>query len=322
MITRLLSSLEDLAGIQYAGQPGFSASCLDAVKQIVQMGKEILAVRVVTHEQDHGLLFTLAPGDLLAVKVGFASGYAGAGPATFSKALRLLEVFNADIEEYEVPAGFLSRLDASALTRKDIEQLDAASPIRPRRIGDYVLTESRRQDTHINLLGELAPIMPWAIIDPEVVDLALGFFDQPDKAILDAFRRLESKVRTRTGLEEHGAKLFSQAFEGDRAPLGWEGLDKGEQAGRALLFRGAYQTFRNPRAHRPSPEDAQACLAEFLLVSQLFTLERQATTRTADADTEEKTRSSRPLRPEPKGDAGRQDQNERPRAANPPSSGR
>ena len=122
--------------------------------------------------------------------------------------------------------------------------------------------------------------MPWAIVDAEIIDVALGFFDAPDKAILDAFRRLEDKVRKRCGLDEHGSKLFSQAFAGDESALEWEGLDKGEQAGRAQLFTGAIQAFRNPRAHREMHDHTGVPLAEFLMVNQLFVLERQAKKRT------------------------------------------
>ena len=55
-------------------------------------------------------------GDQAAVKSGFASGYGGEGPAALSYALQLLEAHGVELEEVEVSADLIERLDDSALT--------------------------------------------------------------------------------------------------------------------------------------------------------------------------------------------------------------
>lgn len=279
MLNDLVLFLSDLAGIQYAGTDGISIDCVAAVRRLVLGGPRIQRVRVLTNDQRHALLLTCDDESLVAVKSGFASGYSGEGPKAFAEVLELFEVIGSDLEEHEVSAGLMRRLGASALTVKDLEELDASVPVRPQRFGDYILCWRGAPKRAFELLASLPEVMPWTVVDPDLIDLALSFFDGPDKAILDAFRRLEDKVRKRAGLQEHGAKLFSQAFSGDGAPLVWDGLDKGEQIGRMQLFTGAYQTFRNPRAHRSAPDCAGESLSEFLMVNQLFRLERQAMAR-------------------------------------------
>lgn len=272
-------SLEALAGIQYIGLDGVSVPCIDAVRRLVQYGDKIEAARILTSGQEHALLVSLEREGLVAVKPGFASGYRGEGPSTFSEVLLLLQVVGAEIEEYEVSDTLIRRVGASALLSEDLTAIDAATPVRPHRWYDYIQDERMPTELASSLLRRIRPVVPWAIVDADVVDLALRFFAAPDKAIMDAFRRLEDKLRRRTGLDEHGNKLFSQAFAGEDSLLEWKGLDRGEQAGRAQLFVGAYLAFRNPRAHRELDHSDTEVLMEFLLVNQLFVLERQAVAR-------------------------------------------
>jgi uncharacterized protein (TIGR02391 family) len=131
--------------------------------------------------------------------------------------------------------------------------------------------------------------------EQRLADLALDFHEAPDRVLLDGFRRLEDRIRDRTWLAEHGAKLFSQAFAGDDSRLVWnmpqnargskpDPIEKGEQAGRAQLFTGAYQAFRNPRAHRTLNHSAAEALSEFLMLNQLFRFEAEAVERPATGD--------------------------------------
>lgn len=283
MLTGLLPSRDGPAGIQYVGLDGVSMSCLSAVANLVQRSDRIERVRILTCDQRHALLITFEQDDLVAVKAGFGSGYMGEGPAAFSEALQLLQVFRAQIDEYKVTAGFFKRLGLSSLTCKDLAALDAAKPIRPMRLWDYILERRLLPTVAPELLNRLSPQMPWAIIDPAIVDLALDFFAAPDKVIMDAFRRLEDTARQFAGLDEYGSKLFSQAFYGDESRLEWAGLERSEQNGRAQLFTGGYQAYRNPRAHRTLGDEVVASLAEFLVVNQLFRLLRLAKLRDPSA---------------------------------------
>ena len=47
-------------------------------------------------------------------------------------------------------------------------------------------------------------VVPFAIVDGRLVDLALSFWEEPDHRLVTGYRRLEDIVRERTGLQEHG----------------------------------------------------------------------------------------------------------------------
>lgn len=265
-----------LAGIQYAGLPGISEACVQAIQRMLQYNDHIDSAKLLTNNHDHCLLLVVDEHDRVAVKSGFASGYSGEGPRALARALQLLLDHGVDIEEVEVERAVLDRLDASGLTTRDLETIDAAKNVRPMRIYDYIYDATGQ----IKFLGmhwsRFPAVLPFSIIDERVADLALRFFDEPSDTLLKGFRRLEDTVRQRTESQEHGAKLFSQAFQGDGAKLTWQGVQPSELVGRVNLFTGAYMAHRNPRAHREIGEDMTALLSEFLLLNHLFKLESSA----------------------------------------------
>jgi hypothetical protein len=119
-------------------------------------------------------------------------------------------------------------------------------------------------------------VIPFAIIDSRLLDLARSFWDDPDDKLLKGYRRLEDIIRERTGLTEHGFRLLSKAFVGDTARLQWTGMNSGEKAGRGNLFSGAYGAHRNPRAHPELKSEHAEQLREFLLLNHLYHLEKEA----------------------------------------------
>lgn len=270
------SALDDSAMIEYAGVTGASKECQDAVIRLIQFGDRIIRARILTCEREHCLLLTVNVGDLVAVKSGFASGYGGEGPRRFSYVLQILDSHGAEIEEYDVSEKLLQRVERSALTRADLAMLVKSRPRRPNRWHDYV-SEDHEDKARKGTLwqDEFPSLVPFGMIDSRIMDLALSFWDDPDKNLLTGYRRLEDLVRERTGLTQHGSKLFSQAFA-PTGPLGWQDADQGEQAGRMQLFVGTYLAHRNPRAHRELSLDRARPLAEFLLLNHLFHLEAEA----------------------------------------------
>jgi hypothetical protein len=273
-------SLEDIG---YSGLPGSSLECQQAIMRLLQYGDKITRVRILSSSNDHCLLITVNEGDLVAIKSGFTSGYIGEGPRTFSYVLQLLVAHGAEIEEYTVAPDFIERLDNCLLTITDIANLDAARRVRPARwYENYVFTEHSENNRNGTLWQEFPPLVPFAVIDSRIVDLATSFWDDPDKKLLTGYRRLEDIVRKRTNIDEHGAKLFSQAFNGSTAKLGWEDLDAGEQAGRVSLFTGTFMAYRNPRAHREIKDRANDQLAEFLLLNHLYRLEKISNERNSE----------------------------------------
>jgi len=72
---------------------------------------------------------------------------------------------------------------------------------------------------------------------------------RPDDRLLTGYRRLEDIARERTAIDEHGTKLFAQAFDPNTGKLTWKDAGDGERAGRMQLFKGSYLAYRNRRAH-------------------------------------------------------------------------
>jgi len=268
---------DELAGIEYAGIGGSTEDCQQAVLRLIQFGTRIERVAILSASNDHCLLLTINEGDPVAIKSGFASGYVGGGPHGFSYVLQVLESHGAEIKEYEVDADLLDRLDRSALSKHDLELLEQSKPRRPSRWHDYIDEKHFEQARNGTLWrDEFPPVIPYAAMDPRIMDLALEFWKNPDNSLLAGYRRLEDTVRQRTGIAHHGAKLFSQAFNPDGGALTWTDADEGERAGRMQLFTGTYAAHRNPRAHREPKDRSAALLTEFLLLNHLYVLERDS----------------------------------------------
>lgn len=272
----LAHPLDYFAALQYIGNPGISQDCVDAVVRLIQSRELISFGRILSYENSHALLLTVGVGDYVAVKSGFSSGYRGEGPRAFSFVLQLLNAHGAECDEFLVSAEVFARLDASALTHSDVEELEGARPKRPSRWREYIDEDHWERFRDGTLWEDFPAVLPFAIIDPRLMDLALSFWEAPSDRILTGYKRLEDTVRKRSGLREHGTKLFSQAFHGPPPRLHWVGVDPGEHAGRAQLFVNAFTAFRNPRAHRELTERIEDQLAEFLVLNQLFRLERKA----------------------------------------------
>lgn len=276
-------------GIQYVGLAGATRECERAIMRLVQCRETIARARILTSSSKHCILLTVGVGDLVAVRSGFTSGYGGTGPHAFSYVLQLLDFHGADLEEYDVAGDVLDRIDNARLTIGDIATLDRMRPVRPSRWPGYVAGEHWQQANDGTLWRAFLPVIPLAIVDARLGDLAKSFWESPDERLLTGYRRLEDIVRKRTGLTDAGSRLFSKAFAGATSRLFWKALEEGEQNGRANLFIGVYMAHRNPRAHRETLHAGKAQLAEFLLLNHLFVLEAQAQKRRGRAKSHHET---------------------------------
>lgn len=271
---------EQLAGIQYIGESGITESCKKAVMQLIHAGEKIKEVKILTVEgnysNSHALLLTLEFETKIAVKGGFASGYNGEGPKGFSFVLNLLNQYTDNINEYVVTGDVFDRVSSSSLSVKDLEYIGSLRRVVPARWYDFV---PFRKDKHC-VFKEFPLSIPMALIDSRLIEIALAFDTNPDNAILNGYRKIESIVRDRTELtKESSTKLFSKAFQGDDSVLCWEGLDPGESKGRASLFTSVFMAYRNNRAHQEPRHDLNDDIREFLLINQLFILENDAIVR-------------------------------------------
>lgn len=286
MINRTLK-IQDLAGIEYFGTAGITARCLQALTMSIQAGDKIEKAYLLSDfdSQSGGgthcfLLFTEF-GDPIAIKSGFASGYGGEGPRGLSSALQILIRHNIDIEEYAVDKSLIERVDRSCLTQADLNMLDTQCPVQPTRYYDFILLREDHRTYDDNLVKSLfAQEVPYHIVDNRIMEQAINLKYNPDANLMTCYKRLEDSIRKRTGLDgESGTKLFSQAFQAKDAPLCWPELPQAEANGRAALFSAVYMAYRNSRAHKENETTPADAIREFLLINQLFILEREAVER-------------------------------------------
>lgn len=266
----------ELAGIQYWGEDGITQECLDAVMRLLQYDDHITKVRVLTDGERYCLLITLGEFDLIAIKSGFSYGYVGEGPREFSHALALFEAHKIEMDEFEVGKDVIRRINDSALIRADLEKIDSLKPVRPLRIYDYIEMRDSDRIKEGTLWQDFRPVVPFAIIDPRIMDLAITFWKHSDANLNDGYRRFEDIVRERTGLENYGHELFKKAFLQEASVLRWEGITNGEKVARANLIMSAFSAHRNPRAHKEKKGHSHDHLSEFLLLNHLYRLEAEA----------------------------------------------
>jgi hypothetical protein len=265
---------DGLAGIEYHGVAGSSADCEMAVLRLLMIGPRLARALILTADRAHALILFNEFDDPIAIKSGFASGYGGSGPTALSRVVQFLWKHDVDIEEVMVDDALIERLDRSGLTTADLAAIEGATPLRPSRWGnDYIRERENDAAFDRTLWGTLPHVMPFAILDPRLVDLAMVFDADSDACLHKGYRQLEDALRKRTGLKEFGGKLFSKAFQGEGAVLTWVVQDPAEAQGRANLFAAVFMAYRNPRAHRLSVGDH---LSEFLLLNQLYKLEADA----------------------------------------------
>ena len=268
-----------LAQIEYYGIAGSSLDCEAAIVRLVQTDAVPKSARILTFGNKHGFLLTTEVGDQIAVKSGFASGYGGTGPNSLSLVLQMLSTHGCEVDEFGVSEPMLARLDRNSLTEDDLSKIVNAEAVRPSRWTDYILERHTSGYRSGQFWREVSPVLPYPMIDDRIFDLALNFNQSPNDSILHGYRRLEDMIRERIGSSEHGQKLLTKAFVGDKSLLHWNLTDQGEHAGRCSLFVGAFLAHRNPRAHRELEHDRQQQIEEFFLLNMLFRLESQATAR-------------------------------------------
>jgi hypothetical protein len=270
-----------LAGLAYHGSSQTTQSCLEAISRLIQAGEWITQAFLLTADDRHCFVLEVAEYELLVIKAGFASGYSGEGPRGLALAILLLRRHGIDVEELEVLPDVLRRVDESRLTETDLKLISTSRAVRPIRLERY---------THGAFAGEpLAPkmrtafplVVPFALVDERIIDLAVKLAERADSAITDAFKRLENIFVERCGIPDgYGVGLLQKALKGPSSLLTWEGIGKQEAEGRAELFFAVYRGFRNRRAHKELNSNPSEALREFLLVNELFLLEAEAVERT------------------------------------------
>ncbi|MVT65953.1 TIGR02391 family protein [Bradyrhizobium pachyrhizi] len=113
-------------------------------------------------------------------------------------------------------------------------------------------------------------------IHPEISAVSLNLFDNGhySQATFEAFKLLDNKVKSASGLAESGYKLMMAAFNETNPKIRLTDLattsEKDEQLGFRYVFAGAMSAIRNPRGHDIIADPIDLCLDHLSFASVLL----------------------------------------------------
>lgn len=250
--------------------------CLEGIQELMMTDVEVTQAKMLTEDYHHAFMLTVGEDYLIAVKDGFSSGYGGEGPTGLSAVLHLFEIYEIPVHCYSVSKGFMERLRASNLTNGDLAEIEGRPDTPYAPYSWDVFGDGGGLHESVSPWHRARMVLPAAILDSRLYKEAARFWKDADGVLLKAYRKLEDSVRKRANIDGEGAKLFSAAFRGDDAPLQWSGISSGEREGRANLFCGAFGAYRNPHMHSERSRPQAEYLSEFMLLNELYRLERLA----------------------------------------------
>ena len=272
--------------VQYMGIPGISEQCLLAVDTIVNSQRLPERASLVTHKElprsskaEHLFLFwgwNHVP--LTVVHSGFASGYGGEGPRTFSMALCMIRDKAVPINELRVHKGLFNAIEERRPTQVMLDQLRVQGEPMEQWIGVYVWEEHEQmvQDRTFWPMWH-RPNLAFDFLDPELAERCQSLFPaKVEAAVREAFLVVEARLRDvmEASIEEGeaptGMALISEALRPNGGILTDESLPPSEREGLHHLFRGAFQYVRNPRAHRFVDEKDPQRAIEFVYLADLL----------------------------------------------------
>ena len=270
----------------YRGSRGTTRSCVEAIATALAESRSPGSAVLVSGPADkygcrsHLFVLTSEEGTRTVTRDGFASGYGGTGPAGLTQAILLLDAWKWELEEVRVDGRVFERIATGRMTVRDEEIVFEGGRRYP--ISEifyrYVPMEELENAESRNSWRGLPVILPIPLFDRRLHDLVQSFWTDPDAALSRGYRRLEELIRARTGMDDHGAKLFSRAFLHDKAPLTWD-EHEGEARAYAQLFAATFSAFRNARAHRELESSENELAMELLQLNTLFILESRAIER-------------------------------------------
>lgn len=280
------------ADVSYVGKPGMTCSCEKAVEEyITHRGPPdrvtLLSCERPWHEGafDNAFMFEKEESEYFKTFVldGFSCSSSGSAGEALSRIISLLEWHNVEsFREINIPREIMIRIHKQDVTVDDIEAIET-SPSRgnPRR---------HRWENHampVNPWKGRDVFLPMSLLDDRLVESGKAIIEDPDASetvVREGFRLLEHILKSRVeGYSEaaglDAVKLIDFCFDKDKGALIWPGVKPGVTDGRRQLFRGAFQAIRNPFSHTVPDHDFARDIRHFLLLNELFTLEKQSITR-------------------------------------------
>ena len=277
--------------VQYMGRAGDSRSCLLAVDTIVNSQNPPRKASVVTwmtnprdgQGEQLFLFWDWNELELTVVHSGFASGYPGTGPRSYSQALCM-------IWDRDIPTNYILVAEA-AFKAIESRNLTATLIARLRNVDDrpinWMLPDV--EALHVKQIEDQtfwaahhSPRLDFDFLDPELSEHCRKLYPQDLGAtVVKAWLVVEERLRTLIGDSRDsdepptgdllvGDKLITRALHTDNGVLTEASLPRSEREGMFLMFKGAHSFVRNPRAHRIVDEEDEQLEIEFIYLADLL----------------------------------------------------
>lgn len=262
--------------IQYLGTP-FTQDCLNAIGFILQTQQRIEKALLLSYDQKHAYLVK-SDRSIYIIRSGFTSGYLGEGPKGLASSLQLFLKHNIEVEEVCISEKRMKKVNKTSLSNNDLEHILKTKYIRPIQIHEYIYTIYNTLEYQVKNDRYYPTELPYHLIDSRILDLALKFNDDPSRSIFNAFIRLENIIKKRINSDKHSSALFEHAFCSENPPLICKSDDKRASQATGRMFPNIYKAFRNEHAHNEVSKPLKTSIREFLLINELYLLEREAIT--------------------------------------------
>ena len=268
--------------IQYMGMPGASRACLAAVDTIVNSEIPPTRASVVTWMKDriesqdeHLFLFwdwNHVP--MTVVHSGFASGYPGEAPRSFSEALCMVIDRQIPITQIFVGKVDFDAIEERRLTREIIQML-RNSDERPILGRWYEIYDTHWEEVENQTFWTQrhSVKLNFDHLDSEIATRCRILYAQdPAAAVSSAMKIVEQRLCIVLNKPSgFGIRLITEAFDPNKGVLTDKTLPKSEREGIFQLFGGAMKSVRNPMSHRfIDKEDEQLYIDLIYLADHLL----------------------------------------------------
>ena len=282
----MFQSRIDPQEVQYMGLAGMARPSLLAVDAIVNSQHPPRKASVVTwmanpkdRQGKHLFLFwDWNEVDLTVVQSGFTSGYDGEGPRSYSQALCMILDRGISTNEIRVAETAFNAIEHRRMTTELAERLRSAddTPAEWLWISVWDRHETEVDDQTFWKTFH-SPKPDFDFLDPELSKRCRSLWpSHAETAVFEAFRIVEERLRALVGESSEGEdpligeKLITRALNPKNGILIDTSLTSSEREGLYLMFKGAYQFVRNPRAHRIVEENDSQLAVELLYHADLL----------------------------------------------------
>ena len=272
--------------VQYMGMPGISEPCLLAVDTIVNSQRPPERASLVTYKElprSGGAVHLFLFWDwnevpLTVVHSGFASGYGGEGPRTFSMALCMIRDKAIPMNVLHVREDLFNAIEERRPTPEMLDQLGVQGEPIEQWIWSYVWEEHERMVEERRFWPKWhQPNLVFDFLDPELAERCGTLYPANMQAAIQlAYLVVEERLRSLISAPDDyedistGNRLIVKALHHETGELTDRSLPRSEREGLFLMFKGAYMYVRNSRSHRFVDENDPQRAIEFIYLADLL----------------------------------------------------